>query len=277
MKKNGGGKLFSVLFVFLSILFLILLLSIILKIQSITYNKEGLISETNYMKGVDMVYWINLDRSPERRQIMSDMFMQPVLAEVPNTRFSAIDGKTVDVFSYFDSSEKENPQLNNVEYACLLSHLEVIRTFSESKHEVALIMEDDMTLEFQPYWKKSVQQIIQEAPSDWEVIQLCYIGEIPDTEYKPWFFHFSTGAYLINQKGAQKLMQLRENNVYNLKKHPNPPYIHADSYIFSYLTTYCYKYPMFIYKDDNDSLLHDNHIEQHMKSKYNILKMYQTM
>jgi hypothetical protein len=37
------------------------------------------------------------------------------------------------------------------------------------------------------------------------VIQLCYIGEIPENEYQPWFYQFSTGAYLINQKGAQTL------------------------------------------------------------------------
>jgi GR25 family glycosyltransferase involved in LPS biosynthesis len=164
-----------------------------------------------------------------------------------------------------------------VEYACLLSHLEVIRTFSYSGQEVALIMEDDMTLEFRPYWKKRVGEIIQNAPVDWEIIQLCYIGEIPETDYQPWYYQFSTGAYLINRKGAQKLMKLRRNNVYDLKKHPNPPYLHADSFIFSYLNTYCYKYPMFIYKNENDSLLHNEHIEEHNNSKQKIVKMYHSM
>jgi GR25 family glycosyltransferase involved in LPS biosynthesis len=229
------------------------------------------------MKGIDMVYWINLDRSPERRQDMNDMFSSPVFAAVPNTRFSAIDGKTEDVFSFLNISEKENPRLKDVEYACLLSHLEVIRTFSESEHSIGLIMEDDMTLEFQPYWKKTVGEIIQKAPADWEIIQLSYNGDIPTTEYEPWYYNFSTGAYLINQKGAHKLMQLREDDVYNLNKHPNPPYLHADSFIFSYLNTYCYKYPMFIYKDENDSLLHDGHINEHTESKRKIVEMYHSM
>jgi GR25 family glycosyltransferase involved in LPS biosynthesis len=205
---------------------------------------------------------------------MNNMFNEPVFQDIPNTRFSAVDGKTEDVFYFLDSSEKENPRLNNVEYACLLSHLEVIRTFSESENEVALVMEDDMTLEFQPYWTKTVKEIIQNAPYDWEVIQLCYIGEIPENEYQPWFYQFSTGAYLINQKGAQTLMQLIENDVYDLKKHPNPPYLHADSFIFSYLKTYCYKYPMFIYKDNNDSLLHNEHMDAHTESKIKIVEMY---
>jgi GR25 family glycosyltransferase involved in LPS biosynthesis len=242
-----------------------------------TNIKEGFISENEFMQGIDMVYWVNLDRSPERRDVMNDMFNQPVFQNIPNTRFSAIDGKTVDVFSFLDSSEKENPRLNNVEYACLLSHLEVIRTFSESENEIVLVMEDDMSLEFQPYWKKTIKEILEEAPADWEVIQLCYIGAIPESEYQPWFYQFSTGAYLINQKGAQKLMQIRENDVYNLKIHPNPPYLHADSFIFSYLNTYCYKYPMFIYKDDNDSLLHDGHMDAHTESKRKIVEMYHSI
>ena len=269
----------NVSFLFVLLLFVLLIIIIgffFFKIQ-FKANTERFISENEYMKGIDMVYWINLDRSPERRNVMNNMLNQPVFRDIPNTRFSAIDGKTEDVFSFLDFSEHDNLYLNEVEYACLLSHLEVIRTFSESENEVALVMEDDMTLEFQPYWKKTIGEIIQKAPADWEIIQLCYIGQVPDSEYQPWFYQFSAGAYLINQKGAHKLMQLRENNVYNLNKHPNPPYLHADCFIFSYLNTYCYKYPMFIYKDDNDSLLHDGHINEHTESKRKIVEMYRSM
>jgi len=34
---------------------------------------------------------------------------------------------------------------------------------------------------------------------------------------------------------------------------------------------------MFIYKDENDSLLHDDHIDGHMESKKQIVKMYKYM
>ena len=66
-------------------------------------------------------------------------------------------------------------KFTKVEYACTLSHINTIREFSKSNYGVALVMEDDMTLEFKPYWKKSVKQIMDNAPSDWEIIQLCYI------------------------------------------------------------------------------------------------------
>lgn len=257
----------------------ILLLIIILTslfVQIYHPHTENFDPTARYMQGVDIVYWVNLDRSHERRELMETVFSDPVFENTPNQRFPAIDGKTVDVFSYFEPSEKETPRLNNVEYACLISHLEVIRTFSESDYAVALIMEDDMTLEFKDYWKKPINDIIEEAPTDWEVIQLCYIGQPAVELYDAW--RFSTGAYIINKKGAAKLMELKEKGTtYDLKQHPNAPYLHADSFIFSYLKTYCYKYPMFIYKDDNDSLLHPTDIDSHKESKQRIVKMYENI
>ena len=254
-----------------SILIVIILLSLLLQVYTI--NTENFDSTRNYMEGVDIIYWINLDRSPERRGSMETMFSDPVFNDTPNHRIPAIDGKNVDVFSYFEPSQRENPKLNNVEYACLISHLEMIRTFSESNYNVAIMMEDDMTLEFQDYWKKTVNEIIQEAPLDWDVIQLCYNSNMePNTLYD--FNRPCAGAYIISKKGAIRLMELKENGIYNLGKHSRPPYLHADHFIFSYLKTYCYKYPMFIYKDDNDSLLHPGDLSDHKRSKQNIVKMY---
>ena len=72
-------------------------------------------------------------------------------------------------------------------------------------------------------------------------------------------------------------MQLKKNGFYVLSQHPSAPYLHADMFIFTYLNTYCYKYPMFIYKDDNDSLLHNEHVDSHTESKRKIVKMYQSI
>ena len=99
------------------VLIFVLFLLLFLFLQ--TYNLRIETFELNQkknMEGIDIVYWVNLDRSPERRELIEIMFSDPVFNDVPNHRFSAIDGKTVDVFSYFEPSEKENPKLNNVEY-----------------------------------------------------------------------------------------------------------------------------------------------------------------
>ena len=81
--------------------------------------------------------------------------------------------KTFPVFEKLKANEIHN---RKVEYACLLSHLEAIREFSSSNHQTALIMEDDATLEFKPYWNKFVREIIARAPYNWEMIQMCYMS-----------------------------------------------------------------------------------------------------
>ena len=259
----------------------VLLIGVLLSVLFFkTFKKdvENFDSNKNYLEGIDVIYWINLDRSHERRQSMESLFSDAAFNDIASIqRFPAIDGKTVDVFSYFEPSEKENPKLNNVEYACLVSHLEVLKEFSHSSNELALIMEDDMTLEFQQHWTKTVKEITEEAPSDWEVIQLCYNNQEGDIELLYNSYRPCCAAYVVNKKSALKLINfLTENGVYNLKKHVNAPYMHADHFIFTYFKTYCYKYPMFIYGNDNDSLLHSDDLPGHIKSKQKIVEMYKT-
>ena len=61
------------------------------------------------------------------------------------------------------------------------------------------------------------------------------------------------------------------DNKYNLEH-----YIihHADCYIFNKLITYTYKYPYFIYKTNNNSLLHPEDLNSHERSKRQVLEMF---
>ena len=52
---------------------------------------------TDYLDGIDAIYWINLDRSVDRRQRMEKMFEDPVFAEKKIIRISAVDGKAHDI------------------------------------------------------------------------------------------------------------------------------------------------------------------------------------
>lgn len=237
--------------------------------------KLGFDINKNYMDGVDIIYWINLDRSQDRRTHMEKLLKEPEFKNVKHQRFPAIDGKNMDLSVFFDSEQKDKiNDSNKSEYACLLSHLETIRIFSESYYNNALIFEDDVTMDLKHYWNKSIREIIKEAPNDWEIIQLCYInvngGKMGET-FNHWFP--STAAYIINKKGAKHLMNLKENNIYNLTKH-NVDTSHSDMFIYSYLKTYCYQYPMFVYKKNNDSLLHDYDLIGHEISRELLLDMY---
>lgn len=249
-----------------SLIIVLVIVSIIFLIYTRT-KKDGFKTKTkkNYLDGVDVIYWINLDRSPDRRQRMEQMFQDPVFKGKNIVRVSAVDGKAPDIDQVLNANfEGMQPdKFTKVEYACTLSHLNAIKQFSESSYEVALIMEDDMTLEFKPYWKKSVKQIMDNAPYDWDIIQLCYItsNTIPSKMYtKNPGNIYSTGAYIINKK-------------YTPTKILKPIIDHsADHYLFTLSNTYVYKYPMFIYADNETSTIHPDHIEIHNKSKCNIIQ-----
>lgn len=245
-----------------------------------TTNKKKK-TKTQFLNGIDMIYWINLDRSFDRRSQMETMFEDNAFNGIPNKRISAYDGKK-DHKLVFSKLNIPSPKIQtNIEYACLLSHLETIRTFHESENKVALIFEDDVTLEFKKNWKKTVKQIMENAPYDWDIILLSYIYKDKSNKFYDWDTttyeyddatnYYSGLSYLINKKGSSKIMKTYQNGVYTLDKET----IHvADSHIYQLTNSYAYKYPMFIYKTVNNSTIHADHIPYHVQSKEQILKNY---
>jgi len=225
-------------------------------------KKEGFKS-TDYLDGIDAIYWINLDRSTDRRQRMQQLFEDPVFAGKKIIRISAVDGKSHDIDQILNANfEGMTPdKFSKIEYACLLSHLNAIKQFSESKYKTALIMEDDMTLEYKPHWKKSAKQIMDNAPSDWDLIQLCINIDTPLKKiYTPNTGYIScSGAYIINKKCSTKIAM----NKYKLDSALHV----SDGYLFIKTNTYAYKYPMFTYKLNEISTIHPEHLQQHDRNK----------
>jgi GR25 family glycosyltransferase involved in LPS biosynthesis len=168
-------------------------------------------------------------------------------------------------------------QKNDYEYACMLSHLDTINMFSKTNYNVALIMEDDLTMELRPYWRKSIKEVIDGAPKDWEIIQLCYNTQANIKNFSLYERNVRNktvcaAAYLISNQAAKRLIgEIYSDNKYNLEH-----YIihHADCYIFNKLITYTYKYPYFIYKTNNNSLLHPEDLNSHERSKRQVLEMF---
>ena len=233
-----------------------------------------------YLDGIDVIYWINLDRATDRKEKMEKLFQDPVFEGIKIIRISAFDGT------------KENPRLKfklermhdiaNVnydkrdnEYAILYSHLNTIRTFSNTDYKNALIVEDDLSLDYKKYWKKSIQEVIDNAPKDWEILKLnsfagkihtklytlwhTFILKLPKhirPENKKWMSSLLTGdfcsnGYVIHNNAAKSLMhRLYRHGKYEISN----TYIHAsDVLIFNELKTYIYKYPFFTYDDNNIS------------------------
>ena len=241
-------------------------------------RKEGFKERSNYMEGLDVIYWINLDRSNERRENMVKVLDDDILQDVPKIRIIANDGKTPEkVYKKIGDFEKQD-STSDSEYACLLSHMDAIRTFYDSEHKVALIFEDDITLEFKKYWKKSIKQITDEAPDNWDIIMLWY--NVSSDGFNVEEIKKRTGedgavSYLVSRNGANKLIKdSYKNGKYNLtSEFPHK----SDIYIYGKLNTYVYKYPMFVFPTNNDSELHQNHVELlHNVSKRNAISAYES-
>jgi hypothetical protein len=229
----------------------------------------------NAMNGVDVIYWINLDRSHDRRDRMNKVFEDPVFNGIEIIRFSAIDCSVENLDTYI--LNKDRPQ-TKVEYCCLLSHMECIRMFSnQSQHKNALIMEDDVTLDYKKYWKSSVSDVMNNAPIGWECLMLSYMSNRVPSELYAYNTdnHWSCLSYVVPLNSAKKII----NDCYDTS---NKKYLfdksishEADKYIFLKLITYVYRYPFFIYGyDENSTLQHQGAIKFHNSSRKRIDEMY---
>jgi GR25 family glycosyltransferase involved in LPS biosynthesis len=285
--NTGLGKLVAILLIIFYAIFnvgvgIITLIIVLSYYKLYGYDSWNLLSSLDFLDGIDCIYYINLDRSKDRRENMEKMFEDPIFIGKPIERINAVDGKdpTELVYDKLVLNTKRNTKL---EYACLLSHLTAIRKLSESSiYENALILEDDMTIEFKKFWRKSLRTIIDEAPADWEIIQLCYItGGVLKTDYTLNNYQrnryggiASMGAYIINKKAATKLMTEMYDpftGKYTLRDYHTHE---ADHYLYKVLKTYVYKWPYFIYPTANTSTLHPEDLTSHIRSKMRVENLY---
>jgi hypothetical protein len=242
------------------------------------------INEINYklINNIDIILWINLDKSTKRRINMENILSN---FDIINKRIDAIDGGIIENISnkYFKCQEEnEYPKFSNKEYAILATHLKAIDEYcnideGSIKYGIALICEDDLSLDFYKYWKKDIKSIIEEAPDDWEIILLGYFSLNLDRKesFSKWNNEWSAISYLVRrEKVKEKICFLKDIysdrwlcNKYDLMV--------SDNYIFSKFKTYVYKYPYFTFPDDNDSTFHEDHINYHKiykQSNYIILE-----
>jgi len=267
----------------MDIVLIILLLFFIFLFLSYRTLHEYFTDSKNYLEGIDKIYWINLERSKDRYANMTKMFEDPIFNSISIERINAFDGKEKDASNHFTKQKDKLDNKQKLEYACLLSHLQTIKAFSESNYDIALIMEDDATLEFKPYWKKTIKQIMDDAPKDWEIIQLSYITHIiPENEYtkidnnrNDTIKYWSSAAYIIKKSAAQKIIE----KSYLPDKYKYVTYDHnktvSDIYIYELMNSYTYKYPMFIYKTqtNTESTIHNDHIDEHNETKKKLIQI----
>lgn len=108
--------------------------------------------QMNRTEKVDIFYCINLKQSTDRKKSAEKTAQ---LHGINLTFVEAIDGKD-EIHNHFRYTRTAG------ELGCMLSHLKALRTFVESKHETALILEDDFEMH------EDFHQLLKKVFSVWD-------------------------------------------------------------------------------------------------------------
>ena len=217
------------------------------------------------LKNIGPIYYINLDDQPERKEYMENLFKY---WEIENyERVSAYDGRNDDLGDILKGRYPE--QMTSGEVGCTTSHLKAIKHWYEtSDTPYAVIMEDDIDLEIVKCWNFTWSNFISQVPYDWDVIQLAIIctGGLHVTLHRRFVNDFSTACYIINRHHAEKLIRLHcRGDKYKLDNGVKPRAV-ADDLIYNSGNTFAI--PLFLYKLELGSSIHDIHIHVFHKSSY---------
>lgn len=131
------------------------------------------------------VYYINLDRSVDRRVYMEAMF-QKYLDETNFrvTRIPAVDLKNeddiADLLGIPHDSVTEQIRKFCDPYSLIaltLTHFKAMAKAQEDNVDFAIVMEDDASFDLVPFWPKPLHQLVQEVQEkdpEWDAIRLQY-------------------------------------------------------------------------------------------------------
>lgn len=204
-------------------------------------------------------YYINLDRSKDRKKHMEETFSNL-------KRIEGIDGNDLII----EKKILNKIKVNKFEIACFQSHLKAVRTAYNNGDEEALIMEDDIHIDFIDKWEKNIMQIIKDKPKDTECLQFhcSNLKEVKkmlkiNKNYSLWNKkRWSTGCYYITRKGMSKMIKLEPNYI---------PKIAIDHFIYKKIKTYNYTRPIFNLIENNKSLILEGNIR---KTKIELYRKY---
>ena len=214
------------------------------------------------------VYYINLDDHTDRRKYMEGQFKYWGIEDY--TRISANDGRGDNDLG--DILKGRYPNLmTSGEVGCITSHLKAMKHWlenSDSSEEYLIVMEDDCDISTMSYWGFTWRQFYSNLPYHWDVIQLAVINpaEVHIKLHHRFVNDFSTACYLIRRSHAEKLVRMHcRGNYYKLDQDVKPRAV-ADDLIYNSGLTF--SIPLFLYKIELGSSIHDVHVNVFHKSSH---------
>ena len=218
------------------------------------------------LKGLPPVYYLNLDEQPERKEYMENQFKYWGIENY--TRVSAYDGR--DGRDLGDILKGKYPDgMSSSEVGCTTSHLKLMKEFLEnSDAPCVLVMEDDCDISTVSHWDFTWKDFYSKVPYDYDVVQLAIINpaSIHMKMHKRFINDFSTACYMITRRHCQKLMDLHvRGEKYKIDNGVKPRAV-ADDLIYNSGNTFAI--PLFLFKIDMGSSIHDDHVDVFHKSSH---------
>jgi GR25 family glycosyltransferase involved in LPS biosynthesis len=207
----------------------------------------------NKLDGINNVLWINLEKSKYRRELIEKQFES---FNIDNVRIKGFDATNENRKLKLNVTNT-NKRYHKGQYGALISHLMAIEYYLQNyDDDYMIIMEDDVSFEFVELWNKSIKQVIEKAPNDWEILQISHLlykkefqEFVSDVNlYKKWKWgYYGAAAYIISRDGAKKIIdKFKRGNKY-IVDHRCVLRINADYLIFNTVTTYSYHNCLFTY------------------------------
>jgi len=214
------------------------------------------------------VYYINLDDHTDRRKSMEDMLTYWGITDF--TRISAHDGRGDNDLGEILKG-KYPRAMTGGEVGCVTSHLKAMKHWLENTDEsedLLVIMEDDCDINTAAHWGFTWRQFLANAPYHFDVLQLAVINpaEVHVKMHLRFVNDFSTACYAIRRHHAKKLVKLHcRGNYYKLDQEVKPRAV-ADDLIYNAGLTFVM--PLFLYKIEMGSSIHDIHVNTYHKSSH---------
>jgi GR25 family glycosyltransferase involved in LPS biosynthesis len=192
------------------------------------------------------VYCISLPTAVTRRAIIQEQALhlglhlnmvcgvslhKNPLQDVPQGHQRELDGLMF-TLSSLRIGHKERVRFG--ELGCTLAHIRAIRKICVQEQEWALIIEDDIALAVLPYWRKTLQEIIDSVGNK-EIIRFGSSHRQPKDSR---CLGGGTYTYAISKEGAQRFMRnhIDKNYVFTFDSQSEGGAV-ADYYLYTHLRT----------------------------------------
>lgn len=230
------------------------------------------------------VFYINMDRNPERKK-----YVETQLKNI-GARYMRIRG--LNGYTIMDKSKdtvdginfiNKYSSLSKSEIGCVLSHLLAIYTAYIMGVDIAMICEDDIVFTTCPLIP-NLEKVVQQAPKDWEILQLCpniqdrsryrkyktkpgiqYIRRYPEDDFR------CCACYIVNRKGMENILRhAKPEGTFllvpkDVKGQAYPWSGEADVFIYDLAVTYTILPSLFLVNNsDLESTIHPDHTPGHI-------------